>query len=187
MFACENESVSPDLLCLAKGMTGGYLPMAATLATSEIWNAFLGEYRESKSFFHGHTYGGNPLGAAAALASLQVFDDEQVLKRLPPKVERLAGHLNRLAAHPNVGNVRQRGLIAGVELVRDRRTNEPLAWEEKWGLRVCQVAMRHGVWLRPLGNVLVVMPPLAISLEEIDRIALSIERGIEEVFSTHRS
>src|SRR5215213_2014248 len=102
MFACEYEDVSPDLLCLAKGLTGGYLPLAATLATTEIWNAFLGEYRESKSFFHGHTYGGNPLGSAAALASLQVFDEERVLDALPGKTERLASHLRRVTEHSNV-------------------------------------------------------------------------------------
>ena len=120
MFACEHEGVSPDLLCLAKGLTGGYLPMAATLATDEIWQAFLGDYHESKTFFHGHTYGGNPLGAAAALATLDVFEEEQTLARLPAKIARLAEHLARIACLPHVGHVRQCGLLAGIELVRDR-------------------------------------------------------------------
>jgi adenosylmethionine-8-amino-7-oxononanoate aminotransferase len=180
MFACEQENVSPDLLCLAKGLTGGYMPVAATLATSEIWRAFLGRYEESKSFFHGHTYGGNPLGCAAALATLQVFDEEQTLAQLPAKIERLAEHLGRISQHPHVGNVRQRGLIAGIDLVQDKATMTSYPWEEKLGLQVCKQALRHGVWLRPLGSVLVIMPPLAISLNELDQICLALERSISE-------
>jgi len=178
MFACEHEEVSPDLLCIAKGITGGYLPLAATLATEDIWRAFLGPYAESKSFFHGHTYGGNPLGAAAALATLDVFDEEQTLARLPAKVARLAEHLQRIARLPSVGDVRRCGLLAGIELVRDRATKEPFPWPEKRGIRVCQHARREGVLLRPLGNVIVIMPPLSIRLDQLDRICLSIERAI---------
>ena len=178
MFACEHEAVTPDLLCLAKGLTGGYLPMAATLATDEIWRAFLGTYAESKTFYHGHTYGGNPLGAAAALATLDVFEEEQTLQKLPAKIARLGEHLARLAQLPHVGDVRQCGLIAAVELVRDVATKEPYPWEERRGLRVCDHARREGVWLRPLGNVIVIMPPLAISLEQLDQIAGAVERGI---------
>lgn len=181
MFACQQEGVTPDLLCLAKGLTGGYMPVAATLATDEIWRAFLGTYAESKTFFHGHTYGGNPLGAAVALATLDVFDEEQTLANLPPKIERLREHLARISEHAHVGDTRQRGMIAGIELVADRNTREPYPWEEKRGLAVCDVARRHGVLLRPLGNVLVVMPPLSVSLEELDRILLALEAGIVEV------
>jgi adenosylmethionine---8-amino-7-oxononanoate aminotransferase len=181
MFACEHEQVSPDLLCLAKGLTGGYLPMAATLASSEIWNAFLGTAAEMKQFFHGHTYGGNPLAAAVALASLDVFDGEQVLAGLPAKIARLSQHLERIGRQRNVGDVRQQGLLAGIELVRDRETREPYPWDEQVGSRVCQYARREGVLLRPLGNVIVVVPPLAISLDELDRLLLVIERGIAEV------
>ena len=179
MFACEHENVTPDLLCLAKGLTGGYLPMAATLASEEIWQAFLGSYAESRTFYHGHTYGGNPLGAAAAMATLDVFQEEQTLEHLPAKIARLGERLGRLAQLPHVGDVRQRGLIAAVELVRDVASKEPYPWEERRGLRVCDHARREGVWLRPLGNVVVIMPPLAISLEQIDRIANAVERGIE--------
>jgi adenosylmethionine---8-amino-7-oxononanoate aminotransferase len=181
MFACEHEGVVPDLLCLAKGLTGGYLPLAATLAGEEIWQAFLGTYQESKTFFHGHTYGGNPLGAAAALATLDIFEEEQTLAAMPAKIQRLAGHLQRIAGRPIVGDVRQRGLIAAIELVRDRATREPFPWAEKWGLRVCDHARREGVLLRPLGNVLVIMPPLAVSLAEIDAIATAVEHGIDAV------
>lgn len=181
MFACEHEGVAPDLLCLAKGLTGGYLPLAATLATGEIWRAFLGEYAESRTFFHGHTYGGNPLGAAVALATLDVFEEERTLEHLPEKIARLAAHLERIARLEHVGHVRQRGLIAGIELVRDRATKEPYPWEQRRGIAVCDHARREGVLLRPLGNVLVILPPLAISLEELDEICAAVERGIEAV------
>ncbi len=181
LFACEHEKVSPDLLCLAKGLTGGYLPMAATLATSDIWRAFLGRYEESKTFFHGHTYGGNPLGAAVALASLEVFEEECTLERVAERTEQLARRLARLAEHPHVGSVRQRGLIAGVELARRRAPLEPYPWEEKWGLRVCEAARRRGVLLRPLGSVLVIMPPLAIRADELERICQAVEEAIDEV------
>jgi adenosylmethionine-8-amino-7-oxononanoate aminotransferase len=149
------------------------------LATDEIWQAFLGDYSESKTFFHGHTYGGNPLGAAAALATLDVFEEERTLEKLPPKIARLAEHLARIARLPHVGDVRQRGLIAAVELVRDPATKEPFPWEERWGKRVCDYALTEGVWIRPLGNVVVVMPPLSIAMEQLDRIAGAVERGIQ--------
>ena len=178
MFACEHEEVSPDFLCLAKGLTGGYLPLAATLVTDRIWDAFLGDYAESKAFFHGHTYGGNPLGAAAALATLDVFEQEQTLVRLPRKIARLGEHLQRISRLPHVGHVRQCGLIAGIELVRDRATKEPYPWSEKRGIRVCDYARSEGVLLRPLGNVIVIMPPLSITLDQLDRIATTIEHGI---------
>jgi adenosylmethionine-8-amino-7-oxononanoate aminotransferase len=179
MFACQQENVTPDLLCLAKGLTAGYLPLAATLATSEIWRAFLGTFAESRTFFHGHTYGGNPLGAAVALASLDVFAEEKTVERLRPKIDRLAEHLARIAKLPHVGDVRQRGLIAGIELVRDKPTKQPYAWEERRGMRVCERARADGVLLRPLGNVIVIMPPLAITLDELDRICMAVACGIE--------
>ena len=179
MFACQQEDVSPDLFCLAKGLTGGYLPLAATLATDEIWQAFLGDYAASRTFYHGHTYSGNPLGCAVALASLEVFEEERVLQRLPAKMARLEEHLARLALYPHVGDVRQCGLIAGIELVRDRQTQEPYAWSEKRGLQVCQLAREEGVLLRPLGNVIVIMPPLAITLDQLDRILNVVERSIQ--------
>ncbi len=179
MFACEHEGVAPDLLCLGKGLTGGYLPMSAVLATDEIWRAFLGSYAESKTFFHGHTYGGNPLCAAAGLATLDVFDEERTLERLRPKMARLGEHLARLAELPHVGNVRQLGMMGAVELVRDVAAKEPYPWQERRGHRVCEHALGEGVWIRPLGNVVVILPPLSISIEQLDRIAGAIERGIQ--------
>ncbi|MBA4016051.1 MAG: adenosylmethionine--8-amino-7-oxononanoate transaminase [Pirellula sp.] len=179
MFACEHEDVTPDLLCLAKGLTGGYLPLAATLATDELWQAFLGPYEASRQFYHGHTYCGNPLGAAVALASLDVFAEEQTLAKLPAKVERLEMHLRRIAQHPNVGDVRGRGLIRAIELVEDRATARPFAFRERRGHLACRAARERGVLLRPLGNTLVMFPPLSISLDEIDQLMLAIEHGIE--------
>jgi adenosylmethionine-8-amino-7-oxononanoate aminotransferase len=178
MFACEQEDVSPDFLCLGKGLTGGYVALSATLTTGPIWRAFLGSHSESKTFFHGHTYGGNPLAASVALATLDLFREERTLVKLGAKITRLRGHMQRISEHPNVGDVRQLGLIAGAELVRDRDTREPYPWAERRGQRVCQHALAEGVWLRPLGNVVVIMPPLAITIEELDRICLAVERGI---------
>jgi adenosylmethionine-8-amino-7-oxononanoate aminotransferase len=180
MFACEHEQVTPDFLCLAKGITGGYMPLAATLTTDEIWNAFLGTYAESKSFFHGHTYGGNPLGAAVALANLKIFEEEQTLNAIQPKIARLKVHLARMSQHKHVGDVRQCGLIAGVELVRDKASQERYPWEQRRGWQVCELAMADRVLLRPLGNVVVIMPPLAIKMEELDQICATVERGIDK-------
>jgi adenosylmethionine-8-amino-7-oxononanoate aminotransferase len=178
MFACEHEGVSPDLLCVGKGLTGGYLPMSATLATDEIWRAFLGSYAELKTFFHGHSYGGNPLAAAAAIASLEEFEVSRVLDNLQPKIRRLSEHLARIADHPHVGATRQCGFIAGIELVKYKATGECYPWEERRGIAVCDAARQHGVWLRPLGNVIVIMPPLSTTLEELDQICTAAEAGI---------
>jgi adenosylmethionine---8-amino-7-oxononanoate aminotransferase len=179
MFACEQESVSPDVLCLGKGLTGGYLPMAATLATHEIWQAFLGEYAESKSFFHGHTYSGNPLSAAAALATLDVFDQEETLTRLSDKAQLLRDLLEPLRSHPKVGDIRQSGLIAAVELVEDRASKTPYPWSERRGVLACQRALEDGVWLRPLGNVLILMPPLNIDESDLELLVKSVRNGIQ--------
>jgi adenosylmethionine-8-amino-7-oxononanoate aminotransferase len=170
LFACEQEDVAPDFLCLAKGLTGGYLPLAATLTTDEVHAAFYGTARDGKTFFHGHTYGGNPLGAAAALATLRVFDEERTLDRLRPKVARLAERLSEFAELPHVGDVRQRGLIAGVELVADQPSKAPYDFAEQVGARVCRLARDFGLLVRPLGDVLVIMPPLAIGLEQLDEM-----------------
>lgn len=181
MFACEHEGVSPDILCLSKGITGGYLPLAATLATEAVYTAFLGEYRELKTFFHGHSYTGNQLGCAAALASLGVFEEEGVLAGLPPKIDLVAERLARLTRLPHVGDVRQQGLMAGIELVRDRATAEPYPWEEAVGVRVCGRAAELGLLTRPLGNVVVFMPPLASRLPDLAAMLEILERAIVDV------
>lgn len=175
MFACEHEEVAPDFLCLAKGLTAGYMPAAATLTTDRVWNAFLGDHASGRQFFHGHTYGGNPLACAVALASLDIFEQEQTLARLPEMIAHLARNLDCFREHPHVGDIRQRGLIAGIELVADRKSKTPFPPSERRGWRICQQARERGVLLRPLGDVLVVMPPLSVSLDEIDRIVGAIE------------
>jgi adenosylmethionine-8-amino-7-oxononanoate aminotransferase len=181
MFACQQEGVVPDIMALSKGISGGYLPLAVTMTTEEIFSGFLGEYREMKTFFHGHTFTGNPIACAAGLASLRLFESEKVLEALPAKHDRIAAHLRRLAGHPNVGDCRQMGMAAGIELVRDRESKEPFPWEERVGMRVCLEARRYGLFLRPLGNVIVVFPPLAISPEEIDLLMEGIGAAIEAI------
>jgi adenosylmethionine-8-amino-7-oxononanoate aminotransferase len=170
MFACQQEEVSPDLMCLAKGITGGYLPLAATLATDEIYRAFLGDFAEFKAFFHGHTYSGNPLAAAVGVASLDIFARDRVLEALPPKIELLSRRLAEMAAHPHVGDVRQRGLMVGLELVRDKETREPFPVARRTGHRVILEARKLGAILRPLGDVMVLMPPLSITPEELESL-----------------
>jgi len=170
MFACQQEEVSPDLMCLAKGITGGYLPLAATLATDEIYRAFLGDFAEFKAFFHGHTYSGNPLAAAVGVASLDIFARDRVLEALPPKIELLSRRLAEMATHPHVGDVRQRGLMAGLELVRDKETREPFPVARRTGHRVILEARKLGAILRPLGDVMVLMPPLSITPEELESL-----------------
>jgi adenosylmethionine-8-amino-7-oxononanoate aminotransferase len=178
LFACEQEDVAPDFLCLAKGLTAGYLPMAATLTTERLWDGFLGPHGDRRTFFHGHTYGGNPLAAAVGLESLNVFRDERVLESLSPKIARLREHVERLAALDHVGAVRQCGLMAGIDLVADTATGAAYPWQDKRGMRACLAARRHGALLRPLGDVVVLMPPLCISLDEIDLLAAAAEGGI---------
>jgi adenosylmethionine---8-amino-7-oxononanoate aminotransferase len=184
LFACESEGVAPDFLCLAKGLTGGYMPLAATMTTEEVYSAFHGTASEGKTFFHGHTFAGNPLGSAVALANLRVFDDERTLEGLPPKVERLRDRLAELASWPHVGDVRQKSLIAGIELVEDKATKAPFPWESQVGVRVCLDCRSSGLLIRPLGDVIVIMPPLTISVEQLDEmmdvVRISIARILEE-------
>ncbi len=178
LFACEQDGVSPDLLCLAKSITGGYLPLAATLATEEIYQAFLGPYDAQKTFFHGHSYTGNPLGCAAALASLHILQRSETKAHLKALVERLATGLERFKHLSHVGEVRQRGLMVGIELVRDKETRELYRWEERVGIRTILEARRRGVLIRPLGNVIVLMPPLAMTLEQCDELLAVTEASI---------
>lgn len=169
LFACTQEDVTPDFLCLAKGLTGGYLPLAATLTTDEVYHAFLGPPSAGRTFYHGHTYTGNPLGAAVALASLDLLQKPSGLPALPEKIERLRTHLNRLRDFVIVGDIRQKGLLAGIELVRERSTKERFPADERMGVRFCRLAREQGVLLRPLGDTIVVMPPLAVDLPLLDR------------------
>ncbi|MBI3071502.1 MAG: adenosylmethionine--8-amino-7-oxononanoate transaminase [Deltaproteobacteria bacterium] len=178
MFACEHERVRPDLMAVAKGLTGGYLPLAATLATDEVYAAFLGEYAAKRTFFHGHTYTGNPLSCAAALANLDLFESERTLDALQPKIARLRELLAPLATHPHVGTIRQCGFMVGIELVRVRNPVVPYDWEDRAGARVCRRARDLGAVLRPLGSVVVLMPPLAISRDDLDRLVAIVHGAL---------
>ncbi len=170
MFASDLEGVTPDILCIAKGISAGYLPLALTLTTQKIFDGFLGEHKEQKTFFHGHTYTGNPLACAAALANLELFKKEKTLEKLQPKIKFLKEELEKFKELPMVGDVRQKGFMVGIELVRDKATKEPYGWEEKIGIKVCQKVREYGVILRPLGNVIVLMPPLSISKLELEQL-----------------
>ncbi|MFQ5895285.1 MAG: adenosylmethionine--8-amino-7-oxononanoate transaminase [Nitrospinota bacterium] len=180
MFACEHEGVSPDFLCLAKGITGGYLPLAATLTTEEVYDAFLGEYAESRTFFHGHSYTGNPLGCAAALANLDIFEKGRTLESLQPKIARLWAELEKLKALPQVGEVRGKGFMVGIELVRDKATKEPFPVEFRAGHRAILAARERGLILRPLGDVIVLVPPYCVTEEEIAWMVGAAGESIEE-------
>jgi adenosylmethionine---8-amino-7-oxononanoate aminotransferase len=181
LFACEQESVVPDFLCLGKGLTGGYLPMSATLTNDDIYSAFLGEFHESRTLHHGHSFSGNPLSAAAALATLDVFDEEQTLANLAPKISRLGEHLRKLAEHPYISTTRQRGLIGVLELALNKAAGTPYPAQERRAWRVCRETLARGVWLRPLADVLYVMPPLAISVAELDVIMETLTAAIDVV------
>ncbi|MDQ6734817.1 MAG: adenosylmethionine--8-amino-7-oxononanoate transaminase [Nitrospirota bacterium] len=181
MFACQHEGVTPDLMAISKGLTGGYMPLAATLATEDIYQAFLGEYREWKTFFHGHSYTGNPLGCAVALANLEVFRMEHTLKHLQPKIKALRRLLKLLAEHPHVGDIRQCGFMVGIELVKRRMTCEPYPLEERVGHQVAIDARSRGLFLRPIGNVIVLMPPLVTSIKELRDMIEIIHHSISAI------
>jgi len=181
MFACEHENVSPDLICLAKGITGGYLPLSATLTTEAVYEAFLGEYAEFKAFFHGHTYSANPLACAAALANLEIFEKGKVLQKLQPKIALLSEELWKMKRLDHVGDVRQAGTMVGIELVKNKKTKEPYPLGEKRGIRVGYEARKRGVFIRPLGNVIVLMPPLSITPDEIKKLCKVTAECIKEV------
>ena len=174
MFACEQECVVPDLMALSKGLTGGYLPLAATLTTEEIFNAFLGEYAEFKTFFHGHSYTGNQLGCAAALANLRVFEEEQVLKNLEPRIANLKSGLDRLRTLPHVIDVRQCGFIGAVEV-------GPYPIEQRMGIKVCAEMHKRGVLTRPIGNTIVLMPPYCVTDVQLKKMLNVLRDAIRAV------
>ena len=170
MFACQHEAVRPDLMAISKGLTGGYMPLAATLTTEDIYQAFLGRYDEFKTFFHGHSYTGNPLGCAVALANLEVFRQEQVLKSVGMKARYLKTLLARFRSLPHVGDIRQRGLMVGIELVQDKHSKAPYPLEARIGHRIARAARDRGLLIRPLGNIIVLLPPLSASKSELARM-----------------
>ncbi|MBI5773904.1 MAG: aminotransferase class III-fold pyridoxal phosphate-dependent enzyme [Verrucomicrobia bacterium] len=182
LFASHHEGVQPDYLCLAKGLTGGYLPMAATLTTQKVFAAFLGEYGEFKTFFHGHSYTGNQLGASAALASLEILKSRASVKARARLEEVLHDELKSLWPLPQVGDIRQVGLVVGVELVKDWRTREPFDLRERAGIRVCEAMARHGVLTRPVGSVVVLMPPYCTTPAQARKMVGALREAIIETF-----
>lgn len=181
LFACEHEEVVPDFLCLAKGLTGGYLPLAATLTTERVFSAFLGRYGEQRTFFYGHSYCGNALGCAAALASLRVFEEERVLDALPAKIAVFSDALREAKKQcPHFGEVRQIGLVVGIDLV-EAATGEPLDWREETGAKVCRQARRYGLLTRPIRDTLTLMPPLCMDEEQIPKSVSALVRATKDL------
>jgi adenosylmethionine-8-amino-7-oxononanoate transaminase len=180
LFACQHENVQPDFLCLAKGLTGGYLPMAATLTTQKVFDAFLGKYEEFKTFFHGHSYTGNQLGAAASLASLEILKSKKSIRARQKLESLLHEELKSLWQLPSVGDIRQVGLIVGIELVKNWRTREPFDFHKQAGVCVCEAMAKRGVLTRPIGNVIVLMPPYCTTSSQLRRIVSVLKDSISE-------
>ena len=181
LFACQEEFVQPDFLCMAKGLTGGYLPMAATLTTQKVFDAFLGEYEEFKTFFHGHSFTGNQLGAAASLASLELLQTKASVRQRAILQTQLQKELQSLWTLPNVGDIRQVGLVAGIELVKNWRTRAPFALRERAGIRVCEAMAKRGVLTRPVGNVIVLMPPYCTNPKQLSQMVSALADGVREL------
>ncbi|WP_041614080.1 adenosylmethionine--8-amino-7-oxononanoate transaminase [Paenibacillus sp. JDR-2] len=181
MFACDIEEVSPDLMVVGKGLTGGYLPVAATLATDEVYQAFYADYEEQKTFFHGHSFTGNPLGCAVALASLKLMEERKMIEGVGAKATFVEQKLSKLKDRPHVGDIRQQGLMVGIELVRNKASREPYEWAERIGVRATQRARELGMLTRPLGNVMVFIPPLASTETELDAMTDILAKSIIDV------
>jgi adenosylmethionine-8-amino-7-oxononanoate aminotransferase len=181
MFACDHENISPDILCLAKGITGGYLPLAATITTEKVYRQFLGQYKDFKAFFHGHTYTGNQLACSAAIASLIIFKKEKTILKMQKKISALEKALIKIAQLPNVGDVRQRGFMVGIELVKNKESKEPYPIDNRTAWQVCNRAREKGLIIRPLGDVIVLMPPLSISVEDLKSLMRITAESIREI------
>ena len=186
LFACDREGVRPDFLAVAKGLTGGYLPMAATLTTQEVFDAFLGDYADFKTFFHGHSFTANQLGSAAALASLELLQAQRSLRARQGLEQVLRAELPSLWALPNVGDIRQEGLVAGIELVKDWRTRQPFDLRDQAGLRVCAEMARRGVLTRPIGNVIPLLPPYCTSPDQAVQIVAVLKQAVQAVLGSRK-
>ena len=183
MFACENEGIQPDIMCLSKGITAGYLALGATLTTDEIYKAFLGEATEYKTFYHGHSYTGNPLACAAGIASLDIFAQEKVIENLSPKMEVIATHIKNMNKMKYVGNARQCGMLAGIELILDKECGQSFDPKLLVAGRICQTARKHGLIVRNIGDVIVFMPPLVSTPQQIEAMLCLLEQAMQEVFA----
>ncbi|HIJ96761.1 MAG TPA: adenosylmethionine--8-amino-7-oxononanoate transaminase [Desulfuromonadales bacterium] len=181
MFACQRENVVPDIMALSKGIAAGYLPLAVTVTTDHVYSAFLGSYSDLKTFFHGHTFTGNPLACAVGLKSLELFERDSIIDHLQHKIEWLENRLKLLLEMSHVGDVRQCGMAAGIELVENKQTRQAYPWEQKIGIRVCCEARKSGVFSRPLGNTIVIYPPLVISESELELLLDVLQQSIKKV------
>lgn len=181
MFACEHEGICPDMMALSKGITGGYLPLAVTMTTDEIYQAFLGEMAEKRTFYHGHSYTSNQLACAAALANVKIFRDEHVIEGLAGKIDAIKEKLSMIRQLEHVGDARQCGMIVGIELMQDRTAKISYPWEQATGAKVCMKAREYGLFIRPVGDVVVFMPPLASTVEEINHMLTIVYRAIDEI------
>jgi adenosylmethionine-8-amino-7-oxononanoate aminotransferase len=179
LFACSQANISPDFLCLSKGLTGGYLPLSVVMTNDVVYEAFYDDYENLTAFLHSHSYTGNPLGCAAALATLDVFESGNVIQTNQQLISVLQSAIEPLTTHAHVGDVRQRGMIAAIEMVADKRTGQAYPWQERRGLKVYEYALTQGVLLRPLGNVVYFMPPYVISEEQIRHMVEVARRGID--------
>ncbi len=180
LFACEQAEISPDFLCLSKGLTGGYLPLSVVLTGEEMYQAFYDDYTTLKAFLHSHSYTGNPLACRAALATLDIFDEDNVIENNRTLAQVMGDATRSLEDHPHVGEVRQQGMIVAIEMVKDKASREPYPWQERRGLEVYQYALEKGALLRPLGNVIYFMPPYVITPEQIYQLADIAHAGIDK-------
>jgi adenosylmethionine-8-amino-7-oxononanoate aminotransferase len=178
MFACEQAHIAPDFMCLSKGLTGGYLPLSVVLTTDKVYEAFYADYEKLTAFLHSHSYTGNPLGCSAALATLDIFEQDKVIDANKGLAKALFAAVEELQDHPHVAEVRQHGMIVAVELVADKASKTPYAWQERRGLTVYRHGLKNEVLLRPLGNVVYFMPPYVITPEQIRQMAQVAKEGI---------
>ena len=179
LFACQQAQITPDFLCLSKGLTGGYLPLSVVLTNDDIYAAFYDDYTKLNAFLHSHSYTGNALGCTAALATLDIFATEPVIERNRALAAHMRAAVAELEDHPHVGEIRQHGMILAIEMVRSRTGRVPFSWQERRGLRIYRHALERGVLLRPLGNVVYFMPPYVIDEAQIDLMARTAIEGIE--------
>jgi len=187
MYACNHEGVLPDMMCLSKGISAGYLPLGATLVTKEIYNAFLGEPTDYKTFYHGHSYTGNNLACAAGLASLKIFKEDHVIDNLPPKIKVIQEHFARMNEMEFVGDARQCGMLGGIELMLDKEHRIPFAAKLQMAGGICQNARKYGLIIRNIGDVIVFMPPLVSTTDEIDGMLSRLEKSMQEIFTRIRN
>ncbi|MEJ2115689.1 MAG: aminotransferase class III-fold pyridoxal phosphate-dependent enzyme, partial [Gammaproteobacteria bacterium] len=179
MFACEQANISPDFMCLSKGLTGGYLPLSVVLTTNTVYDAFYDNYENLTAFLHSHSYTGNPLGCSAALATLKIFNSEDVITNNQMLSAEFAKQCERFESHPHIGDVRQRGMITAIEMVMDKANKQSYPWQERRGLEVYKHGLKNNALLRPLGDVIYFMPPYVITPEEIKMLVDVAEQGIE--------